>query len=190
MPYRMFPDGTIETDTVEEMIALVRAIEADPIASARYSMKKDPVKELKLVQDELIKLVRQKSRVDSEIELCLHRQEQIVLGNSKPVTPNKSRSESSSAPPPEEVVGFYAAIGRETHHLENKVAFFGDHLVIYQWGEMKPSELLKKAYDASDATNLNGELSIVPLTPALVELLSKLHEPVIYCNTLGIERPK
>ena len=194
MPYRVFPDGTIETDTVDEMLGVVKAIELDSILGAKYSsLVKGSTEEFLHITDTIVNLVQEKGRIEAEIEVLLQRQKELVGKKSKPpATEKKSRTPKVEllSNPPELVPGYYAVIGREILQADG-VSYFGDRLVVYKWGCSDPNDLAKEACNGSDVLlDLFGELSVVPLTKDHVEIFKTSREPVFYCSDFGIERPQ
>lgn len=196
MPYRVFPDGTIESDTVDEAIWVAKAIAVDSILGIRYSRAMDPTEEFLRLTDEIVKLVQQKSGIEAEIEVLLQRQKELLGRKSKAQAVDKKIKTPAVAKvvplsnPPELAPGYYAVIGREILRT-NDANYFGDRLVVYKWGCKDPHDLAKEFCTEDDShLDLNREISIVPLTKGQVEVFQVAREPVFYCRDFGIERPK
>ena len=157
-------------------------------------MDKDSTNQFLLLTDRIVNLTQQKNRIEAELELCLQKQRELVGKKIEPVQgkkrsrPKKPTKAVSRQTPPDS--GFYAAVGREIQQLESGVAYFGDRLRVYEWGAMEPQMLLEKVYASSEAHNLKGELSVVPLTPDQVEVFSMSKELTLYCKDFGISRDR
>jgi hypothetical protein len=196
MPYRVSPDGTIETDTVDEAIGVAKAIAVDSILGIRYSRTMDPTEEFLRITDEIVKLVQQKSGIEAELEVLLQRQRELLGKKSKPPAVDKKIKTPPVdkvvplSNPPEMAPGYYAVIGREILHA-NGTSYFGDRLVVYKWGCSDPHDMAKEFCTKNELSlDLNREISIVPLTKSHVEVFEIAREPVFYCRDFGIERPK
>lgn len=186
MPYRVFPDGTIETDTVEEIIGVARAIEVDSILGSKYS-KDDSTEEFLRVSGEIIRLVQEKKRIEAEIRVLLQRQKQLVGKAPKPQTANRDRSEPVLELEPDS--DYFAIVGLEVVHEGGDTYSIGKRMVVHKWGDRREDELLKMANESIAFFGLTTELRSVELTKSQVEALRAGPDQAVYCSDLGIEVP-
>jgi len=189
MPYRVFPDGTIETDTVDEAIGVAKSIAVDSILGIRYSRTMDPTEEFLRITDDIDKLVQQKSGIEAELEVLLQRQRELLGKKDKPSksgTVNKDRSRPRPIPVVEPEPDYFAVIGLEVIH-DRGTHSVGERKVIHKWGDRSVDELFKMANESLAFFGVTVGLSSVQLTRSEVEILRlQPDNSVTYCSDLGL----
>ena len=193
MPYKVYPDGTIETDTVEEILGVVKAMAVDSILGAKYSMAtKDSTEEFLRLTDEIVRLVQEKGRIEAELEVLLQRQKELVGkkdSSSKSAPSYKGRSKPRPSPIVEPEPDYHAVIGLEVIH-NGDTHSVGERMAILKWGDRGEQELLRMAQESLDFFGVRVDLKTVQLTQRDVETLrAGSSDTVFYCSDLGIEVP-
>lgn len=190
MPYRVLPDGTIETDTVDEAIGVAKSIAVDSILGIRYSRGVDPTEEFLRITDEIVKLVQQKSGVEAEIEVLLQRQRELLSKKDKPKSPPTYRDRSKPRPAPivEPKPDYFAVVGLEILH-EGDTHRVGDEMVVHKWGDRNVEELTKRAKESLDFFGVQVDLRTIKLTQRQVEALRAGPDLAVRCSDFGIEVP-